>query len=33
VRAAGVLLPKETDPVDWAKDHLADDLSSPVHSI
>jgi nitrite reductase/ring-hydroxylating ferredoxin subunit len=33
VRAAGVLLPKDTDPVEWAKDHLADDLSSPVHSI
>ena len=33
VRAAGVLLPKEQDPVEWAKDHLADDLSSPVHSI
>jgi len=33
VRAAGVLLQKESDPVEWAREHLADDLSSPVHSI
>ncbi len=33
VRSAGVLLPREQDPVAWAKEHLADDLHNPVWSI
>ncbi|WP_180684542.1 aromatic ring-hydroxylating dioxygenase subunit alpha [Tepidicella baoligensis] len=33
VRAAGVLLPKEVDPVAWASKELADSLSKPVHSL
>jgi phenylpropionate dioxygenase-like ring-hydroxylating dioxygenase large terminal subunit len=33
VRAAGVLLDRTTDPVAWAKEHLADGLSQPLYTI
>ena len=33
VRAAGVLLPRESKPQDWAKVHLADAAGEPVYSI
>ncbi len=33
VRAAGVLLDKAQDPVAWAKDHLANDLTKPVYTL
>ncbi|MDQ6628201.1 MAG: aromatic ring-hydroxylating dioxygenase subunit alpha [Pseudomonadota bacterium] len=33
VRAAGMLLPFDTRPQDWAKQHLADALKQPVYSI
>ena len=33
VRAAGVLLDRSADPIAWAKQHLADGLNEPVHSI
>ena len=33
VRAAGVLLPREDNPSDWAREHLADGLNRPVYSI
>ena len=33
VRAAGVLLDRQTKPQDWAKLHLADGLREPVYSI
>jgi hypothetical protein len=33
VRAAGVLLDKAQDPVTWAKDHLANDLTKPVYTL
>jgi nitrite reductase/ring-hydroxylating ferredoxin subunit len=33
VRAAGVLLPKEADPIEWASHELADSLAKPVHSL
>ena len=33
VRAAGVLLDKAQDPVSWAKDHLANDLTKPVYTL
>jgi phthalate 4,5-dioxygenase len=33
VRAAGVLLPLEDSPMEWAKDHLADALKKPVYSL
>lgn len=33
VRAAGVLLPKDVKPQEWAKVHLADALTQPVYSI
>ena len=33
VRAAGVLLDKAQDPVQWAKDHLANDLTKPVYTL
>jgi hypothetical protein len=33
VRAAGVLLDRQTKPQDWAKRHLADGLKEPVYSI
>ena len=33
VRAAGVLLDKAQDPVTWAKDHLANDLTQPVYTL
>ena len=33
VRAAGVLLDKAQYPVQWAKDHLANDLTKPVYTL
>jgi phthalate 4,5-dioxygenase oxygenase subunit len=33
VRAAGVLLDRSQDPVEWAKDHLADGLDQAVYSV
>ncbi len=33
VRAAGVLLPRDQKPQDWAKTHIADGLKQPVYSI
>jgi phthalate 4,5-dioxygenase oxygenase subunit len=33
VRAAGVLLPREAKPQEWAKLHLADASEQPVYSI
>jgi phthalate 4,5-dioxygenase oxygenase subunit len=33
VRAAGVLLPKDQKPQDWAKEHLADASTQPVYSL
>jgi len=33
VRAAGVLLDKAQDPVQWAKEHLANDLTQPVYTL
>ena len=33
VRPASVLLPKTTDPIEWSKTHLANDLEKPVYSI
>lgn len=33
VRPAGVLLPKNEDPVVWAKEHLADSITKPVYSL
>lgn len=33
VRAAGVLLPREADPLKWATEHLADGLDKPVYSL
>jgi phthalate 4,5-dioxygenase len=33
VRAAGVLLPINQTPMDWAKEHLADALKKPVYSL
>ena len=33
VRAAGVLLDRAVDPVQWAREHLADGLKQPVYSV
>jgi len=33
VRAAGVLLQREIDPVAWAQDNLSDGLDQPLFSI
>jgi nitrite reductase/ring-hydroxylating ferredoxin subunit len=33
VRAAGVLLGKEEDPLKWAKEHLSDSNAHPVYSL
>ena len=33
VRAAGVLLDRSKDPVEWAKEHLSDGLNQTVYSI
>jgi phthalate 4,5-dioxygenase oxygenase subunit len=33
VRAAGVLLPRDLDPREWAREHLADASNQPVYSI
>jgi len=33
VRAAGVLLDRAADPVEWAREHLADSHGKPVYSI
>lgn len=33
VRPAGVLLPRDASPVEWAKAHLADGLDRPVYSL
>ena len=33
VRAAGVLLPRDAKPQDWAREHLADATGQPVYSI
>lgn len=33
VRPAGVLLPKDQDPVEWARANLADSISKPVHTL
>ena len=33
VRPAGVLLPKGDDPVEWAKNNLADSMDKPVYSL
>lgn len=33
VRAAGVLLDRSVDPVEWAREHLADATNRPVYSI
>ena len=33
VRSAGVLLPKEQSPVEWAREHLADSTEKPVFSL
>jgi len=33
VRPAGVLLPKEQNPVEWAKEHLANSIEKPVFTL
>lgn len=33
VRAAGVLLDRSADPVEWAREHLADSRDTPVYTI
>ena len=33
VRAAGIVLPRNADPVEWAETHIADGLAQPVYSI
>ena len=33
VRPAGVLLPRDANPLEWAKTHLADGLDRPVYSL
>ena len=33
VRPAGVLLPRDAHPLEWAKTHLADGLDRPVYSL
>jgi hypothetical protein len=33
VRAAGVLLQRDCNPADWAREHIADGLTQPVFSI
>jgi hypothetical protein len=33
VRAAGVLLDRRADPVEWAREHLADTRGKPVYTI
>ena len=33
VRPAGVLLPRDADPVAWAKKHLANGLDEPVYTV
>ena len=33
VRPAGVLLPRDANPLEWAKAHLADGLDRPVYSL
>ena len=33
VRPAGVLLPRDAHPLEWAKAHLADGLDRPVYSL
>ncbi|MEN9539716.1 MAG: hypothetical protein RLZZ126_1951 [Pseudomonadota bacterium] len=33
VRAAGVLLPRDADPVAWSREHLAGGLHHPVYSV
>lgn len=33
VRPAGVLLPKDQSPVEWAREHLADSTTKPVFSL
>ena len=33
VRPAGVLLPKEQNPLEWANEHLADSTRKPVFSL
>jgi phthalate 4,5-dioxygenase oxygenase subunit len=33
VRAAGVLLDRSADPVEWAKNHLADSKNQPLYSV
>jgi phenylpropionate dioxygenase-like ring-hydroxylating dioxygenase large terminal subunit len=33
VRAAGVLLDRSADPVEWAKEHLGDSRNQPLYSI
>jgi phthalate 4,5-dioxygenase len=33
VRSAGVMLPKDTDPVQWVKEHLSDCNNHPVYSV
>ncbi len=33
VRPAGVLLPKDQSPIDWANEHLANSISKPVFSL
>ena len=33
VRAAGVLLHKDEDPLKWAKEHLSDSNAHPVYSL
>lgn len=33
IRPAGVLLPRDVNPVDWAKSHLADGLNQPLFTI
>jgi hypothetical protein len=33
VRPAGVLLPRDASPIEWARTHLADGLERPLYSI
>lgn len=33
VRPAGLLLPKDQDPIEWAKENLADSINKPVVSL
>jgi phthalate 4,5-dioxygenase len=33
VRPAGILLPRDASPIEWAKTHLADGLDKPVYSL